>query len=250
MLLDSHCHLQLFPIEKQRQLLKDMATQDIGAVIIGTHPEDCDSAVNLAKENNNVWCALGFHPTEAEKIPDFSKAIEKIENWLKDQTVSSKIVAIGEIGLDYFGLPLQSVKDRQEQLFRLQIKLAQKYHKPIIVHSRESYDEIYRILQEENVSRVVMHFFNGSAKRAQQFLELGAYISFSPIITFTEDYNKAVLSVPLEKLLLETDSPFVRENTPLDIIKVYDKVSLVKGASRSELEKTFFDNAQTLFNLN
>ena len=146
-----------------------------------------------------MWASVGLHPNDEEEFD-----VSRYETLAQD----SKVVAIGECGLDYF----RSKPDGQKERFEKQIALAQKFNKTLVVHCRESHDDCLSVLQNTAIANkvpVVMHFFTGSGELAQKYLDLGCYLSFPGPITYTDMYDDSIRICPLDKMLIETDAPFV-----------------------------------------
>lgn len=253
MLFDSHCHLQFLKENKRKQIIGKMVQENIGAVCVGTSANDWDKTIQICQQYpNNIFFAFGIHP-EPEENP-------KSQTELSDQLLSLEIKfnklgtdfikAVGETGLEFFYEKTQSGRERQKWLFIQHIVLAKKYQKPLIIHCREAYKEVYEILRAEKVESFVMHFFTGTKEQAKRFLDLGGFISFSSVIVITDDYDDLVRFVPQERMLLETDSPFVRSNTPLEVQKVYQKVAELKEIGYDGLTKQVAENVKNFFGIN
>ena len=123
-------------------------------------------------------------------------------------------------------------------------------NKPLVIHSRESFNEVFDILKNSHQNKLVMHFFTGSKAEAKRFLDLGAYLSFSTVITLTSDYDEVVKYVPLDRIFLETDSPFIRSNTPIDVKKVYQKAAALKNINYNEFVSKIDSNVERFFKIN
>ena len=198
---------------------------------------------------------------------EFSEHFDEVE--FEKLISHPKVVGIGECGIDIFRLPpeLDNTEDRtklialQEEVFRKQIRLAVKYDKPIMIHARESYTKILEILDDEfkihgPKLRGNAHFFAGSTEEAQAFLDRGFTVSFTGVITFAKQYEELVASVPLDRMLSETDCPFVapvphrgQRNEPLYVKEVVKTIARIKGLDESEVRDVLFQNAVRQFNL-
>jgi len=227
-LFDAHCHLQ-FPQYKADlpEVLERMREREMGAVIIGTDFETSKAGLELAKKHDFLWASVGLHPNDSE---DFD--ISKYETLAADP----KVVAVGECGLDYFRSKPET-KDAQKERFLAHIALAQKIHKPLIIHCRDAHEDILAILAEQKPSvPVVIHFFTGSGELTQQYLSLGCFLSFPGPVTYTGMYDESIRLCPVEKMLIETDAPFAApvphrgtRNEPAYVREVAVKIGLVKG---------------------
>ncbi len=259
-LIDTHCHIQFEQYDADRDDVIDQCKKkDIGLLIVGCEYESSEKAIALTKRiGSNAWCAIGQHPTEHTGTFEYNQ-FEKL------LTTSKSIVAIGETGLDYFRIPdnvdREKYKSVQREVFSAHIDLAQKHDLPLIIHCRDAHDDMITILQERfgrwkegDKERGVLHCFTGNADNAARYLELGFFISFTGIITFATQYDDVVRSVPLEKILIETDSPFLtptpfrgKRNSPLYVEHIASRISELKGTTLDEISGQTTENAQRLF---
>jgi TatD DNase family protein len=189
---------------------------------------------------------LGIHPHDAKDYND------DVENFLIKSLKYKKIVALGEIGLDYF--KMYSPKETQIKVFERQLDIALNFDIPVVIHCRDAYDDVYDILKNSGIKKGVMHCFSGTVEHAEKFLELGLYISFTGTVTFRKSDRKPLKAVPLERLLIETDCPYMtpvphrgKRNEPKFIPIIADKISEVKKIDMDELEKITEENAYNLF---
>ena len=273
MLFDSHTHLNLAAFDSDRDLiLKRYLKEGIFLVNVGTCYQTSKKAIAIAEEYQNCWASVGLHP--AHTFPARLNQLDEneINNLVVEEfdqkfeeliKTSSKIVAIGECGLDYSYLkdsPREKQKEfkiRQEREFRKQIKIAQKYNLPLILHLRDLYQEALAILKENNYSgKAVFHFFTGTIEQAQYILGQGFYLGFSGVITYGNKLDEIIKSLPLEKILIETDAPYVapipyrgKRNEPAYVIEVAKKIAEIKNLPLKEVEKTTFENALRFFRI-
>lgn len=258
---DSHCHLQLPQFDADREaVLMRMQEQKVGGVVVGTDLETSRAALELAKTRDFLWASVGLHPNE-EYI---GLPYVELEELAKDP----KVVAIGECGLDYFRSGgTDEEKSAQKKRFEMQIALAQKVNKVLIIHCRDSqqriantksaHGDILAILQEQKLTiPVVIHFFTGSAELAQHYLALSCYLSFPGPITYTDQYDESIRATPLKKILSETDSPFAApvphrgmRNEPNFVVEVVHKISALKGISTEAAGEQITRNSQLVFKL-
>ena len=259
--IDIHCHLD-FPDYGAGigAVLERMREGEVGAITIGTDLESSRRVVEIANNNSNVWACVGVHPRESGNFDflEFEKLISE-----------PKVVAVGECGLDWFKIPkeeLELERSRQEDLFKNQIDLAIKFNKPLMLHCRESYNEVLSILEKykdnlpdtkKNRLRGNAHFFVGNIEQAKRFLALGFTMSFTGVITFTHDYDEVIKFIPIESIMSETDAPFVAPvphrgqiNEPSFVKYIVQKISLIKEIDEDLVLKTMFLNAKNSFNLN
>ena len=254
MLFDSHAHVNFKDFDADRDaVIKRCLDENIWMINVGTDAAYSQKAVAIAHAyQEGVYAAVGVHPTDASRAGEFSI----IEELAKDE----KVVAIGETGLDYFRMAdsEERAKEKQKELFIKHIELSYKVKKPPIIHCRDAHDDLFELLKANGykLSAIpgVMHFFTGTKEDAKNYLDLGFYLSFSGVLTFTRDYDALVRSVPLERLLVETDAPFVapiphrgKRNEPSYVKYAAQRIADIKGLSREEVAKRTTQNAKKLF---
>lgn len=254
MYIDTHAHYddQRFDNDREELLKKVFATGVELIINPASSYESIDMCIKLSEQYEKIFIALGVHPHNACDLDEekFSILSEKIDY--------NKVVAIGEIGLDYH-YDFSEKKD-QQFWFRRQINLAKDKNKPIIVHNRESNEDILRIIKEENARDVggVFHCFSGSVEMAKEVLEQNFYISIGGPITFKNVRKsiEVVEYVPVEKLLIETDSPYLtpdpyrgKRNDSMMLKYIAEKISEIKGIEIDVLKKILVKNAKTLFGI-
>lgn len=254
MLIDTHTHLNTSNFDEDRE---EVITRALDAGVtrminIGFNEQTIPSSIALTEKYDFIYSAVGWHPVDAMEMSERHLA------WIESLCEHEKVVAIGEVGLDYHWD--KSSKEVQQDVFRKQIQLAKKVNKPLIIHNREAHADVVRILKEENASEVggVMHCFSGSWEIAEQCLEMGFYVSFGGPITFKNARQpKEVLArVPLERLLLETDCPYLaphphrgKRNEPSYVKLVAEAAAEIKGIDLDEVCNETTENAQQLFNI-
>ncbi|MCX8076785.1 MAG: TatD family hydrolase, partial [Aquificaceae bacterium] len=251
-MVDTHCHLDLLKEEDLLETLRDKSLEYM--LTIGYDRETIKNSLKLCQENPHVFCAVGFHPHEADKVKDEDIA------WLKDVAGKNpKVKAIGETGLDFY----KDCSDRkkQEEVFRKQIAIARELGLPLVVHSRDAEEDTLRILREEKAYEVggVMHCFTGSYQFMKSCVDLGFYISYSGIITYpnAQELRKVVRKTPTYRLLAETDAPFLapqpvrgKPNKPTYMKYVLEAMAqLVPNSNYEDVERMTSENAKLLFNL-
>lgn len=254
MLIDTHVHLEMPHFDDdRREVIHRFTESGVGLVInVGSSLAGSRKALEYAREYDFIYSAVGIHPHEIKNAD--AKIYLEIEKLLQKE----KVVALGEIGLDFF--KDYSPRDIQVEGFKRQIRIAKKHNKPIIVHCRDAENEVLSILKEESVGDVggIMHCFSGSMQFAEECLKLGLYISFSGNITYPKASNlrEAVKMVPSDRLLIETDSPFLtpqpkrgKRNEPAYIRYVAEKVAELKGLSVEDIERNVSKNIYTLFQI-
>ena len=218
---------------------------------VGYDLKTSQQALNQAIMYPEVYSAVGIHPNNVAHHESTDLAqITKLAQ-------SPSTVAIGEIGLDYFRMGAS--KELQKQWFIAQLRIAKKLKLPVLVHCREAYDDCYEILKQEKITRGVMHCFLGSPEQARQFMDLGFYISFTGIITFNnaQDLIPTVESIPLNKLLVETDAPYLapepyrgKINFPKNIVYTVKAIARMKHIGEADVIRVTSKNANDLFQIN
>ncbi len=247
--LDIHAHLNFPEYEADRaEVIKRLKENKVGVINVGTDAKTSAEVVKLAEENENMWATVAMHPHEVETPFDY--------DYFKALAQHPKVVAIGECGLDYFKLEDETVKNKQQELFKQHIKLAKEVGKPLMLHIRDSYDDVLAILESEQAGRAHAHFFAGSWAVAQKFLDRGDSLSFTGVITFTHDYDEVIRNIPLDKLMAETDAPYVapvpyrgKRNEPLYVIEVYKRLAELKDLPLEEAREAILVNAKRIFDL-
>lgn len=252
MFIDTHCHLDFnhFNADREKVILKAHEEGIETIINVGTSLEGSRRSLQLAKEHDFIYAAVGVHPHEAERFP--------VESWgeLERLTQSEKVVAVGETGLDYFRN--YSSHASQKELFRRQIRLAREVSLPLIVHSREADDETIGILKEEGASQGVIHCFSSTAETAADYLRLGFYISITGQVTYpaARELREAIQGIPTNRLLIETDAPFLtpeerrgERNEPSLVKHTAVELARLYGLSLSDIARITTLNAQQLFGI-
>jgi TatD DNase family protein len=260
MYFDSHCHLDFSELlERMPEIRQSMQLADVQrALLISTKVETFNQVHSLAMQHDNFWCSAGVHPDEDEVIdPSTSQLIEMASR--------SKVVAVGETGLDYYRLQGRSLSDMewQRERFRRHIRVARELGLPLVIHTRSASEDTLRILREEGEDGSsgsvggVFHCFTETAEVARQALDMGFHISFSGILTFknAQDLRDVASWVPLERILIETDSPYLapapyrgKTNDPSLVVWVAKQLGELKKLSTEDIGKITFENTLRLFN--
>ncbi|QWD08273.1 TatD family hydrolase [Polynucleobacter paneuropaeus] len=250
MFIDSHCHLD-FPEFQSRlpEVLSNMEKANVQhALCVSVDLPDFPKVLKLAEDHTHLYASVGVHP-------DYEDTPEPSFEFLVETAKHPKIVAIGETGLDYYRMGDRSYESMewQRERFRTHIRAAIASKRPLIIHTRSASADTLRILQEEGASKIggVMHCFTESLEVAQAAMEMGFFISFSGIVTFksAKDLQETCRQVPLNKLLIETDSPYLapvpyrgKTNEPAWVAQVGEFVADLKGVSVERLAKQTSDN--------
>ena len=226
--------------------LKKIENEGIRCIVNGCDIVSNNEVLELSSRYGFIYSAIGFHPSEVEKVPDnYISYLEK--------NIDS-VVAIGEIGLDYYWV--KDNKNEQIELFESQLKLAEKYNKPVIIHSRDAWNDTYNILSKYKVKGVI-HAFSGSLEMANLFIKLGFKLGIGGVITFKNCNLKDVIKeIDINNIVLETDSPYLspeplrgKQNSPLNLKYIAEFISNIKDISYIDVCKITSNNASKLFDL-
>lgn len=253
-LIDTHTHLDNPKFDNDREAVIERArAAGVEKLLnVGFNRETIPSTIELAEKYPFIYAIVGWHPVDAIEMREGDL------EWIERLTAHPKVVAVGEIGLDYHWDT--SPKEVQERVFREQIRLARKVGKPIVIHNRDAHEDVVRILREEKAEEVggVMHCFSGSWETAKLCLDMNFYISFGGPVTFKNArVPKEVLAkVPLDRLLLETDAPYLapepyrgKRNESAYVTYVAKAASEIKGKSLEEITILTHENATNCFRL-
>ncbi|SDI11629.1 TatD DNase family protein [Alteribacillus persepolensis] len=253
-LFDTHVHLNIEQFEDDVvETIERAQAEGVQLMtVVGFDRETIPKAIELAETYDFIYAAVGWHPVDAIDMTDDDL------KWLEELSQHPKVVALGEMGLDYHWD--KSPKDVQKEVFRQQIQLAKKVNLPVIIHDREAHQDIVDILKEENASETggIMHCFGGSLEIAQECLKMNFYISFGGPVTFknAKRPKEVAKEVPMDRLLVETDSPFLaphpnrgKRNEPAYVKLVAEKIAELKEISYEELAEQTTANAKKLFRI-
>jgi len=250
MFVDTHCHIISQYYDDIDEIIKRCIDNKVGCIIVnGCDMKSNREVLELVKKYDIVYGALGIQPSEIDD--NYLETLEFIEEHINDV----KIVAVGEIGLDYHYDDVD--KNLQKEIFRRQLEIANKYNKPVIVHSRDCIKETYDILKMSKV-RGVLHCYSGSSEMALEFIKIGFLIGIGGICTFKNAKNiiDVIKNVSLEYIILETDSPYLtpepfrgKRNESSYIPVIAKRVAEVKSLDLKEIEETTTSNARRLFDI-
>ena len=249
MLIDTHCHIHEpdFPLPIKEVMLNATESDVKKMICVGTSDKSSREAIDFADAHENVWASIGVHPHDTRDGYEELKALAG---------TSDKIIAVGEIGLDYFYT--HSPKELQIQALRHQIELAIEHNLPVIFHVREAFDDFWPIFDSYSGLRGELHSFTDSKENLDKALERGLYIGVNGISTFTKDESQKATfdSIPLDRLLLETDAPFLtpapfrgKVNEPAYVRNIAEYHANRRGISVEEIASATTANAETLFAL-
>lgn len=249
-LIDTHSHVDMLEGISIEDAIKNAKEYGVKKIIVPcAYPKDVDKIFELVNKYDELYGLLGVHPSEAKDWDN--ELIDRIKNY----SDNPKIVGIGEIGLDYYWD--KSFVDLQKEVFIKQIKLANELNLPICVHDREAHKDTFDILKEYNKgSKVVMHCFSGSVEFARECIKEGWYLALGGVVTFKNavKMKEVAADIPLEKLLLETDAPYLtpvpyrgKENQPAYVRFVAEEISKIRNVSFENIVQASSQNAEKVF---
>lgn len=253
MLFDSHAHVDDSRFDEDRnEVIKRAAEAGlVGILNAGACMESSARSITLAQEQDMVYAAVGIHPHDAKEAKDHD--YEQLAVW----SSLAKVVAIGEIGLDYYYD--MSPRDVQQQVFVRHIDVARQMGKPIIIHDRDAHGDVMTILKKEAKGLTgVLHCFSGSLEMAKEVIKMGFYVSFAGPVTYAKDgkLKEVAASVPLERILVETDCPYLtpqpyrgRRNEPAHVKFTAEEVARVRGMDFEALAEAATANTKRLFGI-
>lgn len=280
MLIDTHCHVHYSAFDQDMdEVIRRNLEQGIQMITVGTQKETSKQGLDLADRYEGVWAVVGLHPNHLEEqtFVEDDTTLEVFDKEVYRQlALHPKCVGIGETGLDYYRIAEHLDRDlvvqKQKETFRAHAELATEVNLPIVVHCRDAYDEQANLIQtliEEGMlqKRGVIHCFTGTYEQAKRFVELGFYISFSGVVTFPQRKNDPLIDgltvlqycareLPLDKILVETDSPYLtpiphrgERNEPGYVKFIAEKIATLRAVSLEEIEQATTENAIKVFQL-
>lgn len=255
-MIDVHCHLEQDDYSKDRDEVIEKCKKEMKAIITScAHPKDFDLTMKMAEKYKGfVFATVGLHPEYIKEISVREK--DEFLDLIKEN--KDKVVGIGEIGLDYAWVKEPEWRDRQKQQFIELINFAKELKKPVIIHSREAYEEVLNILEQEDSKKVLLHLF-GDNKQVERISKNGWYVSIGPIVLRSKKHYQITRDMPLELLMTETDAPWnapevflegkkVR-NDPTSVKVVIERFADIKKISFEEIDKITTDNAMKFFGI-
>jgi len=285
LLIDTHAHVNFNDFKDDyKETIKRALDENIWMINVGAEKKTSERTIKMAEEyNEGVYAAVGLHPSHlieqdveykenGEIVKYKSKPEEFDYDFYLNLAKNKKVVGIGECGLDHYhnpenknlNLKNKNWKEKQKEVFIKHLELAKEVKKPIIIHCRDAHDDLLKILNlAVKPPSGVMHFFTGNLEQAKEYIELGFYISFSGVITFPPQkgeivgaYDEIIKNVPLEKILIETDCPYVapvphrgKRNEPQYVKYVAHKIAELRGLSFEEVAEQTTKNAKKLFGI-
>lgn len=249
---DIHSHLNFSQFNDDRdEVIKELYESKTWTISVGTDLETSKEVVGLAQKNKHIFACIGAHPEDYT-----GSGWDKVE--FSELVKNKKVVAIGECGLDYFRGKETDVP-RQKKLFEKQIEFAVEQNKPLMIHCRDAYNDVYDILTSYSkkygeILRGNMHFFAGSIEQARKFLDINFTLSFTGVITFTKDYDDVIRFAPLDRIMSETDAPFVapvpyrgKRASPVHVAEVVRQIAIIREEEFGEVRKAMVANALRQF---
>ena len=273
--MDAHTHVHFAAFKDDyRATVERALRKDVHMITVGTQRDTSADAVRIAHEfPKGVWASVGLHPihTEAsfhdmrelgggEAAKEFTGRGEVFDyDAYKKLAEDPKVVAIGECGMDYYRLHENS-KKLQTEVFRAQIQLAHDVRKPLMIHCRTAFTDLIYVLNHEseklNDPPGIVHFFTGTPEEAMMLMDMGFAFTFGGVITFTDDYDKAIRSIPMDHLLSETDAPYVapapyrgKRNEPTTVTEDVARLAALKAITPEEMQHHIWKNAKRIFNV-
>lgn len=256
MIFESHAHYDDERFDEDRdQLLSSMQENGIEYIVnIGSDIESVKTTIELTKKYSFIYGAVGVHPSDVGELDD-----TKIE-WLYEQSKNDKVVAIGEIGLDYYWEKEEAAKEIQKKCFVAQLNIAKKANLPVVIHSRDAAKDTLDIMKSEKADKIggVVHCFSYSKEMALEYVNMGFYIGIGGVITFSnaKKLKEAVEVIPLEKIVLETDCPYLapvpnrgKRNSSLNLPYIAKEIANIKGVTYEEVVALTNTNAKELFGI-
>ena len=252
MIIDTHAHYDDKAFEEDRsEVLESMAGEGIGRIVnIGSSLGACKRTIQLMEQYNFIYGALGVHPTDSGELTE-----EDIE-WLRTQCALEKCVAVGEIGLDYYWD--EPEREIQKKWFIRQLQLAREVNLPLVIHSRDAAQDTVDIMKAEKAQEIggVVHCYSYSRELAKNFLDMGFYFGIGGVVTFNNGrkLKEVVEYLPLDRIVLETDSPYLapvpfrgKRNDSRKLSYVVEQIANIKGISPEEVQQTTTQNAYNLY---
>lgn len=254
MIFETHAHYDDERFNEDREeLLCSMKEKGIHPIInVGASIESTKATIELANKYDFVYAAVGVHPSDIEGLN------EETFQWLREQSSKDKVVAIGEIGLDYYWDKESDVQEQQRMWFKRQMELAREAKLPVIIHSRDAAEDTMKVMREVHAEEIpgVIHCYSYSKEMALEFIKMGYYIGVGGVVTFknAKKLKETVEAIPMDRILLETDCPYMapephrgERNDSSYIPHIVEKIAELKGVSVEEVERVTEANARKLF---
>ncbi|WP_458454507.1 TatD family hydrolase [Methanobrevibacter sp.] len=253
-MIDTHCHIDFKDFEDDREEVIKRAQDKLNHVIVSGYSNDSNMKVlQLSKDYEGfIYPTFGFHPVSSQNATeeDLKIAHENIHNHLDD------ILAIGEVGMDYYYVTDKALRERQQEIFRSFLNLANEYKVPVVMHVRDCEKKAVNIIEDyENIPYFIFHCYGGSLKTAKRIMNRDdSYMSFSTMLCYSKHHQDLIEKIDLDYVLTETDSPYLamtkeERNEPVNVVKAVHKIAEIKNMDVSEVDEITTNNARKIFKI-
>jgi TatD DNase family protein len=268
--IDAHGHVQFLAYDADREeVISRAKSQGVKLITVGTQISTSEAAIRLSEQYpEDMWATVGFHPSHLaltehwhhDQSEQEHPEQEKFEpEKLKELAKNPKVVAIGECGLDYFRINHdREIQKRQAEAFMAQIEIAKELKKPLMIHCRDAFRDLIVILKEhgQGLKPGIVHFFTGTVDDAKELLNLGYYFNFGGVITFARDYDEQIKLIGADRILSETDAPYVspepfrgKRNEPAYVVHTVKKLAEILGLSEEKMKNRIWANTLAIFDI-
>lgn len=253
-MIDTHCHVHFEDYDEDRTEVLNRAQDKLSAIVVsGTSLETNEDVLDLSKNYEGfIYPSLGFHPVTSQNSTD--EELTTVQNQIIDNL--NDLVAIGEVGMDFFYCKDKALRNRQREIFLSFVEIANDYQVPLLIHGRDCEKKIYNIVKDyEDIPKVVFHCYGGSLKTAKKLLDMDDYfMSFSTMICYSERHEELVKNIPLERMLTETDSPYLamtkeERNEPANVCLAAQKIAEIKNVDLATVDEITERNANYVFGI-
>lgn len=253
-MIDTHCHIDFSDFDEDRDKVIGRAKDKLSAIVdSGTNEVDNQKVLDLANEYKGfIYPSLGFHPVSSQKSSQ--EEIESAKNHLINNI--NDIVAVGEVGMDFFYVKDKSLRERQKEIFMEFLEISNDYKVPLLIHGRDCERKIFNMIKEySDIPRVVFHCYGGSLKTAKRIVEMEDYfISFSTMICYSKRHQELAKDIPIERILTETDSPYLamtkeERNEPLNVELAVKKLAEIQNLDVEAVDEITENNAKYVFGI-
>lgn len=250
MFIDTHCHLSSEDYESIDKVIEEAKENNVKYLIVsGYDKKSIKEVIEIANRYDNIYLTLGYHPSEADITTD--EDLIELKEIIKN---NKKVIGIGEIGLDYHWV--KDNKEKQKELFIKQVNIAKELDLPVVIHSRDAFQDTFDILKETN-HRGVIHCFSGNIENAKMYSSIGYYFGIGGVLTFSNsNLKETIKEIPLDRILLETDSPYLaptpyrgHQNEPKFIPIIAKELSDILNKNIEEIEEKIRENTSKIFNI-
>lgn len=253
-MIDTHCHIDFEEYDKDRSDVIKRAQEKLDAVIVSGISEKSNQGVlDLSDEYKNfIYPSFGYHPVSSQNCSDeeLKGAHEHLINHIDE------IIAVGEVGMDFFYVKDKSLRARQKEIFTSFIEIANEYKVPLLMHVRDCEKKAVNIIQEyDDIPYFIFHCFSGSLKTARRIMDMGnSYMSFSTMLCYSQPHQDLIKEIPLEYILTETDSPYLamtkeERNEPANVVNAVLKIAEIKNMEIGEVDEVTTNNAKKVFKI-